>query len=40
MIEMREKEDDKEDEERQTERKGKQNSELKKKTRIGIPGLY
>jgi hypothetical protein len=36
---MREKEDDKEDEKRQTEREWKQDSELKK-TRIGIPGLY
>jgi hypothetical protein len=40
MIEMREKEDDKEDEKRQTgKRRTEQDSELKK-TRIGIPGLY
>jgi hypothetical protein len=37
---MREKEDDKEDEKRQTgKEERKQDSELKK-TRIGIPGLY
>jgi hypothetical protein len=38
---MREKEDDKEDENKQTGKKGRkeQDSDLKK-TRIGIPGLY
>jgi hypothetical protein len=37
---MREKEDDKEDENRQTGKERKEQDSELKKTRIGIPGLY